>query len=375
VVKAFFDEARENKFVLDRIRSLHDTERVAYDEMAVFYRTNARSEVYEDMLSRAGIPYQVRDGAFLERPAATRLLPQLRRTHTTSVADETLRLARAEGLRDQIGERAGQQEMTRQKDLSQFVDLAAEFEDGTVTARDFVDHLTERFGAGTKGVNLLTFHSAKGLEFDAVFIPSLEEGELPYRRATDSAIPEERRLLYVGLTRARRYLHVTWTIKRPSRFVAEIKPAGSRSDKPGSADVPEETIPAREGLELQVSGGFSGSIVDVRDDGALLTLENGTEMFVRFGERVSTGGLTAPLRAPLEADDDLAVALRAWRKERARADSTPAYVVMHDTTLTRIAEVRPTSLEELIAVPGMGPTKCERYGAEIIELCRPGPET
>jgi DNA helicase-2/ATP-dependent DNA helicase PcrA len=76
------------------------------------------------------------------------------------------------------------------------------------------------------------------------------------------------------------------------------------------------------------------------------------------------------LRAPLEADDDLAVALRAWRKERARADSTPAYVVMHDTTLTRIAEVRPTSLEELIAVPGMGPAKCERYGAEIIELCR-----
>jgi DNA helicase-2/ATP-dependent DNA helicase PcrA len=373
VIKAFFDEARENKFVLDQVRDLHTVERVPYEEMAIFYRTNARSEVYEDMLSRAGIPYQVRDGAFLERPAATRLLPQLKRARTTAIADETLRLARSEGLRDQIGERAGQQEITRQKDLAQLVDLAAEFEDGARTAKDFVDHLTERFGAGAKGVNLLTLHSAKGLEFDAVFIPSLEEGELPYRRATDSAIPEERRLLYVGLTRARRHLHVTWTIKRPSRFVAEVKPAAAPGAKAPVVDAPEEAVPAREGLEIKLSGGFAGSIVDVRDDGALVSLSTGTEMFVRFGERVVAGGLTAPLRAPAEPNGDLADALRAWRKERARTDSIPAYVVMHDKTLDRIAEVRPSSLEELIAVPGMGPTKCERYGDEIIQLCRSEP--
>jgi DNA helicase II / ATP-dependent DNA helicase PcrA len=371
VVKAFFDERRENEFVLNRIRELHASEGVAYEDMAIFYRTNARSEVYEDLLSRAGIPYQVRDGAFLERPAATRLLPQLKRSRTTAIADETLRLARAEGLRDQIGERAGQQELTRQKDLAQLVDLAAEFEDGTATAKDFVDHLAERFGAGAKGVNLLTLHSTKGLEFDAVFVPALEEGELPYRRATDAAIPEERRLLYVGLTRAKRFLHVTWTIKRPSRFVAEIKPAASTDDAPLRVErAPDPGITAREGLEVTVAGGFSGSIVDVRDDGALLTLSTGTELFVQFGERVTAGAETAPLIPPVEDADGLAAALRAWRKERARSDGMPAYVVMHDRTLDHIAELRPRALEDLITVPGMGPVKCERYGSEIIELCR-----
>jgi DNA helicase-2/ATP-dependent DNA helicase PcrA len=370
VVKAFFDEARETSFLLDRIGALHH-DGVPYEEMAVFYRTNARSELYEDVLSRAGIPYQVRDGAFLERPAAARLLPRLKRARTTSIAEETLRLARAEGMRDEMNERAGQQEATRQKDLAQLVDLAAEYEDGTRTARDFVVHLGERFGAGAKGVNLLTLHSAKGLEFDAVFIPSLEEGELPYRRATDGAIPEERRLLYVGLTRARRFLHVTWTIKRPSRFVAEIKPAAARAEATLAPSPPEPVVEAREGLELEVSGGFAGVVADVREDGALLSLTTGTELFVRYGDRVSAGDVSAPLAPPRSGSaDDLSSALRAWRKERALADSTPAYVVMHDSTLEQIAEAKPASLEELIAISGMGPTKCERYGADIIRLCR-----
>ena len=373
VLKAFFDETRENDFVLQRVIHLYDAERLAYENMAILYRTNASSETYEDMLSRAGIPYQVRDGAFLERPAAARVLPQLRRARTTAIADEALRIAHAEGLRDEPIERAGQQEVTRQKDLAQIVDLAAEFEDGARTAKDFVDHLNERFGAGAKGVNLLTLHSAKGLEFDAVFVPSLEEGELPYKRATDAAIPEERRLLYVGITRAKRFLHVTWSIKRPSRFVAEIKPPGSADESSGSRPAPAPKIAAREGLEIEVAGGFSGTIVDIRDDGALLTLDSGTELFVRYGERVTAGKQTHPLGPPAAEDTgDLATALRAWRKQRARADDIPAYIVLHDRTLDRIAEVRPRAIEDLMSVPGMGPVKCERYGDEILALCRDG---
>jgi DNA helicase-2/ATP-dependent DNA helicase PcrA len=374
IVKAFFDDARENAFVLDRIKELHSTERVAYDDMAILYRTNARSETYEDLLSGAGIPYQVRDGSFLERPAAARLLPRLRRARTVQIAEEALRLARADGLSETPIERAGQQELTRQKDLAQIVDLAAAFEDGMTTAKDFVEHLEERFGAGAKGVNLLTMHSAKGLEFDAVFIPTVEEGELPYKRATDEAIPEERRLLYVGVTRAKRFLHVTWTIKRPSRFVAEIKPPGASTDAEplGKSRAPlEPRVEANEGLELEVAGGFTGTITDIRDDGVLLMLESGTELFVRWGDRVVAGGLTAPLGPPTPDDGaGIAAALKAWRKERARADDIPAYIVLHDRTLDRIAELRPSAVEELITVPGMGPVKCERYGEEILAICR-----
>jgi DNA helicase II / ATP-dependent DNA helicase PcrA len=372
VIKAFFDEGRENDFILERIRHLHTAERIAYEDIAILYRTNARSETYEDLLSGAGIPYQVRDGAFLERPAATRLLPRLRRARTTQIAEEALRLARADGLSDTPIERAGQQEITRQRDLAQIVDLAADFEDGALTAKDFVDHLEERFGTGARGVNLLTLHSAKGLEFDAVFVPSLEEGELPYKRAADAAVPEERRLLYVGITRAKRFLHVTWSIKRPSRFVAEIKPAAAPGDggaKP-SARPAEPRITAREGLEIEVAGGFSGRVVDLREDGALLTLDSGTELFVRYGDRVKAEGKTAPLGPPGPGGDDLTAALKAWRKDRARADDIPAYIVLHDSTLESIAELRPRALDDLMTVPGMGPVKCERYGEEILAICR-----
>lgn len=311
VLKGFFDSDRETRFIIEQIEDLHERG-VGYEEMAIFYRTNAKSEIYEDALGEASIPYQVRDGAFLERPAARRILPALKRVRSLSVSDETERLARAEGLRDDAPERAGQQEMTRQKDLAQLVALAEEFEDGIRSTRDFVSFLHERFGpdATGRGVNLLTLHSAKGLEFDAVFIPALEEGELPYKRVAETGVPEERRLLYVGLTRAKRHLYVTWSIKKPSRFVAELKPPRTK-DRP----------------------------------------RHGTDGERRVEETI------------------LLEQLKKWRLERARADSVPAYVVLHDSTLEAIVESRPRTETDLIAITGMGPTKCERYGAEILKLC------
>ena len=119
-----------------------------------------------------------------------------------------------------IPDRLGEREVTRQNDLARLVKLAEEFE-GTVD--EFVASLEERFGAHAgRGVHLLTYHRAKGLEFEAVFLPRLEERELPSKLSkTAAALDEERRLLYVGLTRAKRHLTVTWSGK-PSRFLAEL---------------------------------------------------------------------------------------------------------------------------------------------------------
>jgi DNA helicase-2/ATP-dependent DNA helicase PcrA len=115
----------------------------------------------------------------------------------------------------------------RQQDLARLVALAASF-DGDAAA--FVASLRERFSPGgdaAHGVHLLTFHRAKGLEFEAVFLPRLQEKELPSKQArSGDDVAEERRLLYVGMTRAKRVLWLSWSGKQ-SRFLGELGVARS----------------------------------------------------------------------------------------------------------------------------------------------------
>ena len=128
----------------------------------------------------------------------------------------------------------------RQSDLGRLVRLAEELSE--LDGPGFVAELERRFGDGgeaRRGVHLLTLHGAKGLEFEAVFVARVEEKELPTRLAkTDDEIAEERRLLYVGLTRAKRHLFVTWTNK-PSRFLRELgvaRAAGAARREPEPDD-------------------------------------------------------------------------------------------------------------------------------------------
>jgi DNA helicase-2/ATP-dependent DNA helicase PcrA len=218
--------------IVSRIREVGEP----YEEVAVLYRINSRSEEFEEALSEAAIPYQVRGGAFLARPAARGLLRVLRGSaHLAGVADVVRRTAEQQGLVPTLPEGVGEEEATRQGDLARFVRLAEEFGEGTVA--EFLADLQSRFGEESegRGVNLLTYHRAKGLEFDAVFLPRLEENELPFKRATfGEALAEERRLLYVGMTRAKRILEISWSGK-PSRFLTELgveEPARVSADDP-----------------------------------------------------------------------------------------------------------------------------------------------
>ena len=134
------------------------------------------------------------------------------------------RVAREQGLADPVPDGLGERELVRQADLRRLCRLAEEFDDGTKTVADWQQWLKARFQHGAQGgVHLLTLHRAKGLEFEAVFIPRVEEKELPCKQAlrVPGAIDEERRLLYVGMTRAKRHLALTWSGK-PSRFLLEL---------------------------------------------------------------------------------------------------------------------------------------------------------
>jgi DNA helicase II / ATP-dependent DNA helicase PcrA len=298
VLRACEDAAAEVAGIVGNIATYH-REGVPYEEIAVLYRINSRSEDFEEALSEQGIPYQVRGGAFLARPGARGMMRALRGSGgQTGVPELVRRLAESQGLVPVLPNGVGEEEATRQGDLGRFVRLAEEFGEGTVA--EFLADLQSRFGeeAQGRGVNLLTYHRAKGLEFEVVFLPRLEEGELPFKLSRSrEAVAEERRLLYVGMTRAKRHLEITWS-GAPSRFLAEL-------------------------------------------------------------------GVEEPERAP--ADDPTVRALKAWRLERARKDEVPAFVVFHDSTLEEIARRRPRELWQLAKVSGVGPTKLERYGDEVLQ--------
>jgi DNA helicase-2/ATP-dependent DNA helicase PcrA len=299
----------EAAFVVERLRDLA-ADGVPWEEIAILYRLNSRSEDWEEALSDARIPFVVRGGAFLRRPAARRLRRLLGGASSTAIADDLRAAALEEGLLEPIPDDLGDQETTRQHDLARLVALAAELDDGERTLVGFFEELDRRFGdnADAAGVNLLTLHRAKGLEFEAVFLPRLEEGDLPVKQAKSAeAVDEERRLLYVGITRAKRHVALTWA-GTPSRYLEEL----------GVAAAPP---PAREPRR-------------------------------RSSEP--------------EPDDPVYRALKRWRAERASADAVPAYVVFHNSTLAEIARRAPTTLWELGGVPGVGPTKLDRYGEDVL---------
>ena len=154
---------------------------------------------------------RIQGASLLDRDAARRLCRRLERSPAPAAE-----AVRAEAVDSGVGRaaarqagRAGAGSPGRPPRL---VELATEF-DGNAAA--FVADLRERFAPGSdaaRGIHLLTFHRAKGLEFEAVFLPRLQDKELPSKQArSEVEIAEERRLLYVGLTRAKRLLWLSWS--------------------------------------------------------------------------------------------------------------------------------------------------------------------
>lgn len=201
-------------------------------EIAVLYRINARSTLFEHALHREKVPFQVADGGFIARPAWKSLRTKLGHAKTATAVKATVEAALDDaGYVPAILEsEVSPQEFTRQLDLTFISELADGFADGGTVA-DFVVSVEREFATYTDGetrdaVRLSTYHLAKGLEWEAVFLPRLNDGELPHWRSkAEPEIAEERRLFYVGITRAKRVLELSTSgIRFPSRFVAEAAP-------------------------------------------------------------------------------------------------------------------------------------------------------
>jgi len=330
-------------------------------EIAVLVRVNAQLVPIEAALTRAGIPYQVRGVRFYDRTEVRGALASLRRMAGSSGPSARIRgaelLAQVEarwrrdlGLEDDdaAARERGDEARERQASLDTLLAIAEGVvgldpaADATNVLADLEVRAAAEHDGAADGVNLLTYHRAKGLEWDAVAMTSLEEGLLPIRQAGDDldAIAEERRLLYVGITRAREHVLLSWAEtrpgrggadgrRRPSRFLAGLRPPAG-----------PKTAGARAGASASAA---------------------------------SEGGRRQRGAAPASTGDPLFDALRAWRLEKARELGQPPYVIAHDTTLAAIAEARPGSMEALWRVKGIGPAKADRYGAAILAVVARGP--
>jgi len=364
------DEVVEAASVASRIRRLTQ-DGLPAASIAVLYRINAQSEAVEQALADVGVAYQVRGGErFFDRREVREAVALLRGAAVAEgdePADDLGDTVRAilSGAGWSTTPPAGTGRVReRWESLTALVDLAEDMSSpnsavpGISSLRAFVGLLAERAEAqhapGLNGVTLSTLHAAKGLEWEQVFLVGLHEGMLPSIQAkTPKEIEEERRLLYVGMTRAAVGLSLTWSLsrtpggaarRRPSRFLDGVRPVSSSG---------------RDGVDAPGRGSRTRASAKVPRC------------------RVCATPLTDPAErrlgrcrdCPSNLDEELYERLKAWRLDTARELKQPAFVIFTDAALTAIAERKPTDDAGMLAIPGVGAHKLEKFGADIIAIC------
>jgi len=333
-VHAHTDDLQEARAVARSCRDAHRPG-VPWNAQAVLVRTNAQAALVTEAMTSAGVPHRVRGaGRLLEQPEVVDALKVLRRGSSLDVA-----------LADLDHDATSRERLTEERaaNLAEIVRLGREFMalEPAGDPHAFVAWLSTTLRDDDRGggdaVEIVTFHAAKGLEWSVVHVAGLEEGYVPIHHAeTTDDVDEERRLLYVALTRARDELHCTWARRRT--FGARTM---NRSPSPWLEAI--ETTLGVAPTELSRAAGAERA----------------------RGARKKLPRSATPESGP---ERELFEALRAWRRDQARAADVPAFVIFNDATLSAIAEHRPMSRFQLLRVPGIGEVKAQRFGEEILRI-------
>jgi DNA helicase II / ATP-dependent DNA helicase PcrA len=329
-------------------------------DIAVLARINAQLRPLADELDERGIAFTERGTAdFFKRPEIRKAMTLLRATvrssdPSTSVADAARDVVTALDWTPQPPQGAEKRRVW--ESLQALLSDAERYERDDPAARSdaFVAHLEARAAAeeapATRGVTLASLHTSKGLEWPVVHLIGVHEGTMPlvYRDVL-SDLDEERRLLYVGITRARDALSISWAGARtpgarvsrgPSRFLDGLVDDTVRRPERGGGSKRRK----RAGLTACRVCGRRLTDAQERKLGRCLTCES-------------------------DYDEAVHERLREWRREQAASEKLPAYCVFTDATMLALAESLPEDERALASIPGIGPAKIGKYGPSILALC------
>ena len=319
-------------------RNVRDARRLGapWAHQAVLVRTNAQAAAIAELLDRAGIPSRLRATRSLLEESSVRDALRSAGRSAASLAVWT------EELEDRVGddEHLGELVAYGRRLLVEQPTAPAAALPGwvTATARD-----DESARVRADGVDVVSFHAAKGLEWPIVHLAGLEEGYVPSSRARDpGALAEEQRLLYVAVSRAGQTVSCTWARRRtfgsrtvqrqPSRWLAALEQVVDLASSAGRD--PDPAVARRALAEMR---------------------------------------LALPSSDVAPSPDSAAAArrLEEWRASVARAAAIPVAVVLADAVLGRIVERAPTTLEELRDVEGLGVSSIDHHGEAILRALMP----
>ena len=343
-ITAAADDAEEARLVARAVRDAHRPGG-RWFRQAVLVRTNAQLPLLEQALQAAGIPSRVRGGgALLDQPEVKAALRTVRDHPGPFDAVVAELESAAAGLAGDLAPGAAPD--SRAANVDALARLARDYRDlgGAATTPGFLAWLADFARADLHdpsgdAVDLLTFHAAKGLEWPVVHLAGLEDGFVPIGHAgTRAARAEERRLLYVALTRARDELHLTWAAQRTFR------------DRP----VPRRRSPFLDEIDQRPGQARPRAVPSPP------TTPVAPPAAARPRRRVPDAVATA--------DRPLYEALAAWRADQARLARMPATVIAHDRALVAIASRRPGDAAELAEASGLGPATIARYGDVVLDL-------
>ena len=335
----YSDEELEAEGIAKKVNEIH-TSGQKWSDQAILVRTNAQTEIFTNALRKEGVPVKTVSGSgLLDRKDIKIVISELTNSNSPLIQKiNDLDTTGGEGPSASGGDETTT-DTERTVALAELRRLAEEYLalDPAAKSNSFVLWLKSQsqnlYEINDDAVEISTFHRSKGLEWPVVHVAGLEQGLVPIAHAKDSsAVAEERRLLYVALTRAKDRILCSWANNRhfsgnkrtrdPSPWLFNIERAIQNLEKP------------------------------------LTQKEQITK--VKSARRKKTKNHLPETQQVRE--------LKEWRLSVSRAADVPAFVIFNDETLLNLLEVKPTNLDELLKIKGIGPVKAERYGKEILEL-------